>query len=743
MKQAKFIIPFAAAILLAGCSTGGGANNSSNASSAEPSTIVPAESNESENSSEPSESEKSSESSEDPKPATITIDSLKQYSSTFSTNLSKINGGKIERNDIFGDDSTTNYTYGSDENGDTLKATTLYDTYYVMKDGAGEVVTVTTDVDDNFMKADEYSSYTGVGPRFKTALEGNDPICGAENYLASLVSKAEKNVNKDFVASTDGTKVYFSFGYYEDTLTVYNVTVDFTIGEALTNLDFVVKQYSGSSKYTFDSATGTFTLSDGAEDDGTDTFKVTQTIGTRTYTNDVDLSSFEFETIALIDEGGDELDTINAKEVSRGETFKVYIEYGPDTANIDFDPLSWGVTSGDEDGLTGSIDYDYDNEQYYLELTAEEAGSYVVEVKNSTGSASAEFALTVGAVEVKGMSVRMYSEDPNGEYLSSKLVAGQTINATTTNESYTYFVPNVKTGGAAGAYTATITDADGEEIEIDEDDEDFYFYVEDSFKMEDEWIDAIGFYSNYEGEYKLTISAVDDPTVKQSFTINVADADVLDVLGKSYIVENADGDECTLTFKDYEEDNYAGTMVLTGSDGSSTEAAYTIENDDEPYSTFVFAEGDEGLIPYYLTYGADGKLYYSTDEGGYVDPLYASDSYEYKLFSKTWSGVDSDNGNHTMSLTFTAEGIASGKIEGQGYTYDFKSEYTTSENTSGYYEIHFMDDGYTMCENTWFGDESDGEYSYNRTGDWDKDGDSISINASYLGLSFTLYPSAD
>ena len=54
-----------------------------------------------------------------------------------------------------------------------------------------------------------------------------------------------------------------------------------------------------------------------------------------------------------------------------------------------------------------------------------------------------------------------------------------------------------------------------------------------------------------------------------------------------------------------------------------------------------------------------------------------------------------------------------------------------------------MDDGYTMCENTWFGDESDGEYSYNRTGDWDKDGDSISINASYLGLSFTLYPSAD
>lgn len=96
-----------------------------------------------------------------------------------------------------------------------------------------------------------------------------------------------------------------------------------------------------------------------------------------------------------------------------------------------------------------------------------------------------------------------------------------------------------------------------------------------------------------------------------------------------------------------------------------------------------------------------------------------------------------------MTLTFTAEGIASGKIEGQGYTYDFKSEYTTSEYSSGYYQINFMDDGYTMCENTWFGDESEGEYSYNRTGDWDKDGDSISISASYLGLSFTLYPSAD
>ncbi len=742
MKQAKFIIPFAAAILLAGCSTGGETNSSSNASSAEPSTIVPVESSESEKSSESNDSEKSSESKEDPKPATITIDALKQYSSTFSKNLSKINGGKIERKDIFGEDSTTNYTYGSDENGDTLKVTALYDTYYVMKDGDGEVVTVTTDVDDNFVKADEYSSYTGVGPRFQTALEGNGPVCGAENYLASLVGKAEKNVNKDFAASTDGTKIHFSFGYYEDTLTVYNVTVDFTIGETLTNLDFVVKQYSGSDKYTFDTAAGTFTLSDGATDDGTDTFEVTQTVGTRTYTNDVDLSSFEFQTLALIDEGGDELDTINAKEVSRGETFKVYIEYGPDTANIEFDPLTWSVTSGDEDGLTGSIDYDYDNEQYYLELTAEEAGNYVVEVKNSTGNASADFALSVGAVEVKGISVRMYSEDPNGDYLSSKLVAGQTINLATTNESCTYFLPNVKTGGAAGAYTATITDSEGNDVEIDEDDDNFYFNVEDSFKMEDEWIDAIGFYSNYVGEYKLTISSVDDPTFKQSFTINVTDADVLDVLGKSYIVENSDGGKNTLTFKDYEEDHYAGTMVLTGSDGSSTEAAYTIENDGEPYSTFVFAEGDEGLIPYYLTYGVDGKLYYSAEEGGYVDPLYASDSYEYKLF-KTWSGVDSDSGASTMTLTFTSEGIASGKIEDQDYTYDFKSEYTASEYSSGYYEIHFMDDGYALCENTWFGDESEGEYSFNRTGDWDKDGDSISIAASYLGLSFTLFPSED
>ena len=762
MKQAKFIIPFAAAILLAGCVAGGDTTSSSSKDSSEPSTIVPAESSDSSSSSKKEESassdkgesissEKSetvtpdsSDKSEEPTPAAISIDNLKQYSSAFSSNVSKIKDGEIKRTDIFGSESTTNFEYGKDKNGDTLKATILYDTYYVMKDGDGNVITITTDIDDNFVKADDYSTYTSVGPRFKTALS-ETPVCGAENFLADLVGKASKNPNKDFAASTNGENISFSFGYFDNQDTVYEISAEFNVGETLTYFDFTIKQYSTRGKYSFDSATSTFTITDGATSDGTDHWNVTQTVGKRTYTNDVDLSSFEFKTISVSDGEGNDLDTFTPTELGIGGEITVYLTTSPDTASTDFDSLSWEITSGDKDGLTGSkITYDEWAEQYVLTLTAVKEGDYVVKVKNSTGEASADFAISVAAVEVKGMSVRVYSEDPNNEYLSRKLVDGQTVEATTTEGyNYLYFVPNVKTSGTSGAYEATLTDSEGEEVVIDEDDEDIYFEAEDSFNLEDESIDAIGFYSNDEGEYTLTITAKDDPTISQSFTINVVETDPIDVLGKSYVIENSDGGKDTLTFKDYESDHYSGTMVLTGEDGSETEAAYTIVNDDESYSTFVYSEDDEGLIPYYLTYGADGKLYYSDEEDGWVEPLYSSDSDEYKLL-RTWKGtVTSDDKTYTMTLDFSADGIASGSIEGDDIDTadDFKSEYTVNESTDGSFAINFVDDGLVMCENSWFAKTDVDDYF--GTANWDKDADSISLNATTRNLAFTLTPSAD
>lgn len=738
MKQAKFIIPFAAAILLAGCSAGGETNTSSSNSSNESYSITPVESSDID----------SSESKEEPIPAVITIADLKNYASKFSSNASKINSGAIvhKSEDAYSSDSsTTSFTFGSDANGDTLKVVSGSETFYVMKDSGDNVVTVIKQYDGSYTKPQGpyATTYSSIAPQITTALDIS-PIYGVENFFSALVTKAEKNVNKDFAAATDGDKIYFSFGYYEDQLTVYNVTASFDIGETLTGFTFVIEQYSGSDKYTFDSTTSTFSINEGEEASGTDAFSIVQTVGDRTYTNDVNLADFEFKTLSLTDSSGDELDTINATEISNGESFRAYISGSPDGASVDFDPLSWSITSGDAEGLSGSINYDWDSDGYVLDLEAQKVGDYVVEVKSSAGKASASFALKVSPVEVKGLSVRVYSEDPNGEYVSKKLVNGQPVEATTTQDyNYLYFVPNVKTGGKSGAYTATITDANGDEIEIDDDDDDFYFNENDWFEVEDEdYIKAIGFYSNDAGEYKLTITAKDDATYKQTFTINVVDTDPIDVLTKSYIIDEGEDGKNTITFKDYDEDHYSGTMVLTGEDGSETEAAYTIKNEDESYSTFVFSEDDEGLIPYYLTYGADGKLYYSDEEGGWADPLYASDSYEYDLF-KTWSGTDSDNGDYTMTLSFTADGIASGKIVGRGYTYDFRSEYTAYEYSSGYYEIKFMDDGYIMVENTWFGDESENEYSFNKTGDWDKDSGCITLTASYLGLSFNLSPSED
>ncbi len=749
MKQAKFIIPFAAAILLAGCSVGGETVSSSNKVSSEPSTIVPVESSEASSEKDTSISS-DAESSEESEPSPITIDDLKNYCTTFSSNVSKISGGTIAHNskDAYSDDTTTtNFVYGNDVNGDTLKVTSGYDTIFVMKDGNGQVVTALEDGNGSYQKADGYyyDSYEAVGPRFYTALDSSY-IYGAEGFLKNLVSKAESNVNKDLIAFADGGKVTFGFGYYneEEPSTVYNVVADFSsTNDALTSFNFKIYQYSNTSddpKFTFDSATKTFTVLENVEASGLDTFTIVQTAGTRTYENDVDLESFKFKSIALKNVNGEALGTETPLEVSRGSEFAVYIDATPATANTSFDRLGWSITSGDEYGVWGYIEYDDFKEQYCLHLTADLTGDYVIEVKNSDGSASASFALTVTGVVVEGMSVRLYTEEPDSEYSSVKLVDGQTITTTTESDNIIYFVPNVKTGAGAGAFSATLTDMDGEEI----DDEALYFDDEDSFDAsDDEWIDAVGFCYEVTGQYKLTIQSEDDPEIKQTFTINVVDNDPVNVLSKTYVLENSDGTKSTLTFKDYEGDPYAGTAVLTGEDDSSTEAGFSIvPQEDENYSYFVYNEGDESLIPFYFALGGDGALYSSDEEGGWYDKLYSSDSLEYSLCKK-WTGVDSDNGDHTMTLEFSPDGTVSGKIEGRGSTYDLSCEYTVSEYSAGYYDIKFMDDGYAWCENTWFGDESENEYSFNRTGDWEKDGGSISLTASYLDLSFNLYPSED
>lgn len=739
MKQAKFIIPFAAAILLAGCATNGNQTSSSDKTSVDSSNV------------DSVDSADGGDSSVIPTPVDVSIDDVALYASNFAKKVDSISGGTIAYSsvDAYSKEKTTsNFSYGKDANGETFKVESGDTATYVMKDATGAVITVLKDSDGNYKKASSWDVYDEAAPHFSSYLEYYDSY-GVEALLSDVVDAGKKTPNGDFKAINDGEKVVFSFSYFEgdDPLTVYAVNGDFaypTSSGALTSLNLTFDQYSSASgAYTYDEDSGKAIIVEGAKSEGTITYAITQNVGARTYTNDVDLSSFAHKGLSFYsitsDDDGEDVETLISEDsplsLKVGDWASILIKDTNASATVDFDPLSWTITSGDEDGLSGHISHGYAGDM--MSLDADKGGEYVVEVSNSSG-VKGTFKVVVEQAKVTSISASLFSLDFNNEVSSKSLNAGDVINAYTDVEIYFDF--RLEPYSATwDDLTLTVFDEDWEEI----DSEKYDLNINDSIGYGDDAYDAVSFSTSNTGTYWLRVESKADEDVREAFQIVVNDSmDFASILTSvdTFVVKDWNDDEkYTFAFTPDSSNDCEGSVVITDlSDDSTVTTNYTISKGEDDYDYYRFEFEDEVAI-YDMVLGEDRVLYVQLD---------VEDSTYYRLedaassaslpFEKEWKADTDTEGmsfNKVDYLTFYDDGTVYGQITSEDWTYSLKCEYTFVHEGGTYYEIKFIEgDKIEEPENEWF-DELPA------TASLDTDtGITLYANSDSLGIDFLLTP---
>lgn len=696
MKKNQFIIPLALTVLLTGCGTGSQESSVSSSSNEVASS-----------SSESSVSPEEVSSSSSVAPVELSLEALDGYAYSFVVTKSAISGGSISKKseDSYSKDETSSaFVYGKDANGDTLRVTQDDESTYVMKNSSGDILTIKKNNYGDYVEADSYDSYSSIAPYFSGYLESREAY-GVEEFLDDIVSAAKENPNKDFKGTVDGDDVSFSFSYFlvEDdrVWTYYIVNANFSIAEtSLTGLDLTIAQFSGSSNYTYDKSTGLVTLTDTAKASRTDTYAITQTIGERTYTNDVDLSSFEYQSISLLDSEGSKVDDTNGVSMKKGDSVELTISSTPSTANLNFDKPNFVVTSGDETGLTYEFNRSEDGTKETLTIYGDEAGEYEVSV--TTAHAATSFKVTVTEIKPTSMAVRLYSYDMNGNYSTGKLSDGDGINATT---YITYYLAaNVLPNDANKTYLAKVTDTDGNEVDEDS----FSIDNDDTLYSGDEDLErkAISFTGFAEGIYNLTIYCAADENIKQTYTVNVINSNFEDLLsGASYGARvNGNGaKKYEFSFITSGEMNGSATIKDVENNTTITSSYEISRVDDEDYYEFNFEE----TVPFDgLFISEDNRLYINFGDGEGYFPLYLTTSVAY-LMPMSWTGsaTDDDDYEYTMKkLQFAMDGTVSGKFVDEDDTdYYLNCEYTIDVNSDGSYAITFCDDGFCDdSDNEWF-----------------------------------------
>ncbi len=759
MKQAKFIIPFAAAILLAGCGAGGGVTSSSSDVISETTTSSSSDAiSETTSSSETSDTvDSESSESQEPAPAidtgSVTIEKLTELSDYFARKVSSVSGGNIIYNS---DDSNSketklyNYSYGSDDNGETLRVNSGVKATYVMKDSTGAIITVLKDEDGKYKKADSSDCYEKVAPHFTGYLESYDSY-GVEGMLSDVVKAAKKNPNGDFSATNDGEKVEFTFSYFEgsDPLTVYKVSVNFscpTAYEALTEINLTFDQYSGGDSFVYDEDNRTAIINSDATISRTDTYKITQKTGARSYTNDVDLTDFAHEKISFYnltwDDDGKAVKTAidndkNPLPLERGDYASILIADTNEEANVDFDPLTWTVTSGDAEGISGYISHGNDGDIF--NLNADKSGDYVVEIANSSKTVKGSFKVTISPVKVTSISASLLSVDMNNEVDSKALNAGDTISAYTDIDVNFSFSLDPYQGGIDDL-TIEVFDENWEAV----DSKDYTIDTDATVGYGDDEVSCVSFCTSKEGTYWFRVSSKVDEDVKKAFKIVVADSlDFASILtaAETYGVKDGDGTrKYTFAFTPDTNNDCNGSVVITDLEDStkSVTTDYEISKGEEDYDWYAFDfTEDVGFAS--MVIGEDRALYVQlSDEDSTYYRLEDTASINY-VFDMHWSAsCDSDNNydyNTVDYLDFYDDGTVYGQITSQGSTYSLKCEYTIVHDSQTYYTITFIEGDGSKIEEPeyeWF-DELP------KTASLDTD-TGLSINADALELNFLLTP---
>ncbi len=646
------------------------------------------------------------------------------------------------------DDNTATYVYGTDANGDTMKYTGYFGgIVYVMKDSNNKVVAVEKDNEGNYAKATD--TYNKVAPYFSKWMEWNSSY-GAEGFFSDLVASAQRNVNKDFSGYKENGNLYFSFGYHEhddgeEPLTFWKVDVVANASDAeLANLKVTIVQYSGSGKYTYDSSTDTCTLTDGATASQTDTYTITQTAGDRTYQNEVDLKSFEFTSISFKDSNGNVVSESSPLNMDTGGFIELSVEFGPNTANIEFDVPTTSYT-GPEEGIFVSFSKNYSSGGYTLSIDAYKAGDYVVTVKTANCEEKFAIKVTEKIVNPVYMAIRRYVEsgvyDANyGSYDSAKMLDGDTF--TTHIDVSNYFVPFFQPYDASKGIDVTVLDSDG--VAVDKDD--YCLNTESSIYSRDEDYEqsAIEISFDNEGTYTLKLASSVDATYSQTYTVNVESDDFRTVLSKSGYMILANGTygngSYSFVFSPSDTDEMSGTVTITdrGYSDSASGLAYTISKaDGENY--YEISVEDNNCWWGDLFIGADYNLYATTPSNNNLYKLYEYGTMGI-MMPKTWYGNDTDDSGYCVDyLRFYNDGTVHGSISEPDSEDDYllDCEYTIRKNANDdNYTVVFSFDGYLEdTNNDWF---EDMPVTATLSGDCDLSTSTLEFNASYLEVSFSL-----
>ena len=751
MKKAKFIIPFAAAILLAGCGAGGDVTSSSSDAVSETTT---SSSETSETVSETSDTvDSESSESQEPAPAidegSVTIDKLTELSDYFAKKVSSVSGGTInyKTKDSYSDDTKlSNYSYGSDDNGETLRVNSGAEATYVMKDKSGAILTILKDKDGKYRKADSSDLYKEVAPHFTDYLESYDSY-GVEGMLSDVVKAAKKNPNGDFSATNDGSKVKFSFSYFEgsDPLTVYKVSVNFdcpTTYGPLTYVNFTFDQY-GSDSFLYDEDNRTATINKDGTISRTDTYTIRQTAGARTYTNDFDFADFAHKGISIYnltwDNEGNAVKTeIDSDKkplpLEKGDYASILIADTNKDANVDFDPLTWTVTSGDADGISGYISHGNDGDIFNLK--ADKSGDYVVEIANSSKTVKGSFKVSVSPVKVTSISASLLSVDMNNEVNSKALNDGDTINAYTDIDVNFSFSLDPYNGGIDDL-TIGVFDENWEAV----DSEDYTIDTDAKVGYNEDEVSCVSFCTSKEGTYWFRVSSKVDEDVKKDFQIVVADSlDFASILtaADTYGVKDSNGTrKYTFVFTPDADDDCKGSVVITDLEDStkSVTTDYVISKGEEDYDWygFKFTE-DVGISGMFI--GEDRALYVQlTEDDSTYYRLEDTSSISY-AFDMHWSASCDKDGyeyNKVDYLDFYDDGTVYGQITSQDETYSLKCEYTIVHDGQTYYTITFIEGDGSKIEEPeyeWFSELP-------KTASLDTD-TGLSINADALNLNFLL-----
>ncbi len=523
----------------------------------------------------------------------LTIEDLKNAAESYSSKADGVSNGIITKefyNKFAAEGepnpttTTTTYEFGTEsfhykENDIDID---------ILKDG-DSYVGVVKDKDGNYTRKDfdtpnyYFSSYFG----------GEEKAAGVEGFLSSLIDTADDSYSMSFTASSENDTISFSYSYltfnYGEPSHYYLVSGSFPkyADSVLTDFTAKIVDYSywkgdegdEGDSFTYDSEKGTVTIKDGVEPDSTTKYTFNQTAGERTYTSNVNLSTFNYTSFSL-SYGTDENESTSIDEntvinMTVGDNTGFYLKDAlPSTANADFDTPVVQITTGDVNGLHFG---NYCNG--VISVDAKAAGEYKVQVVTKNCN-SLTFTIKVEAPKPESITVSAYYNPITGGYSDADTNEDGDVLAATGATYYlnAYVYPN------DASQTMKVT------VKLDDNDATVgtdYTLGNADIVLDIDRTSVYTFVPLKNGTYTITFTSSEKEEVAQTITIVAADrVDFAAILSGSYTVSGADWGNPVVsvdgdyTYPDFVSYTYGFSFTPSDSDPKTGTATVTYQGND-------------------------------------------------------------------------------------------------------------------------------------------------------------------